>query len=718
MECTLVTLICLMLVSILVTSGIKPVEAPEPVITLYAVLDATEPYIGWGAGYHDIMKEVQKELLKIGIDLKLTYWDSGTIWDTCWESYWDVGSDVNVPSKGWDLTTGEQWLYLTGLTWMGAFVYKEALGPPGNIEPWLNLKADKIYHMAEAELDPQKRRELLIKWQELYMHDAAMINMFYTRQYEVQPKWFYGYDYSACYGDMRWNSRLEETSPDATLTFCIDETMYAGVNPLFCETYGTEGFSAMTFDCLYAVTRYPYPPTYNSTLWNATNIEAFPYVMAPQVAAGMPVYSSDYRTVYVPIREGVDWVWPGTMADTGYDLTAEDVKFTFEATIDEDTGATGYGDCAPVIESVEVPTNAELDATGLFGTGGEYNYTAKGRADEVFPWMGTDTVYFREPYVAKFNLYQPHADFELLIGVVWGASILPEFVLGPVGHSGLRTHETQYDPYLLPGTGPFLLRDGGFDPDVRATMDKNPYWWGTEMGYLATVDTFVLEMIVDPAQRKIGLAAGDFEICEAPIAPVSWFEGLDKDKFNVYMEPRANTGNIIRLNLNNKILANRYVRMAIAHAIPYADIPDILWQWGIKEDFPGYAVPLTEAIFPLTVLNGVPCYPTPAEQAVSPWLNPYGYDLDKAQYYMDLYVNQTNGDPTKGPVGDADQSGIVDFGDWWIWRANKGTSVTTPVWIYPEWPFTIDPDWNNDDNVDIINDESLWKGKYGTEYRP
>jgi len=707
-----------LLISILITSGIKPVKADPFVITIYAALDATEPYIGWNAGYHDVMQALKVELAKIGINLELTFWDSGTIWDTVWESYWNKPGE---PPTGWDLATGEQWLYLTGLTWMGAFVYKESLGPSGNIGPWLNLKADEIYHKAEAELDPAKRKQLLYKWQELYMHDAPAINLFYTKQYEVQPKWFYGYDYSACYGDWRWNTRLEETSsghygspnkPNATFTFCIDETMYAGVNPIFMETYGTEAYSAMAFDVLYACTRYPYPPTYNDTLWDPDALQAYPYVMAPQAASGMPVYRDGGTTVYVPLRNDTYWVWPKTDLKVDWSgpewnktLNAYDVKWTFDATIDPKTGASDYGDYAPVIESVEVPSDSELNAAGLLG---DYNYTEQQPERTVYPWT-QDVVDFSYPYVAKFNLKRTHADFELLFGVVWGGTILPRIVFEGVENSALRSHPTQFDVDLLPQTGPFILTS--YTPDDQVVFHKNPHWWGTSNGYLNTIDTYIIKFIVDPVGRKTGLFAGDFEVCEAPIAHVDEFEALDRNKFNVYTEPRANTAQMIRFNLNNPILANRYVRMAIAHAIPYSppaspNIPDIIRGWGLTCDFLPHAVPLTEAIFPLTILGGEYCYHPPLE--------PYGYDLDKARYYLNLYLNQTNGTPALGPVGDADQSGLVDATDWGLWRTSP-VSCGSTMSIYPTWPYTIDPDWDNDDDADSA-DKALWGNNYGIEY--
>jgi hypothetical protein len=80
---------------------------------------------------------------------------------------------------------------------------------------------------------------------------------------------------------------------------------------------------------------------------------------------------------------------------------------------------------------------------------------------------------------------------------------------------------------------------------------------------------------------------------------------------------------------------------------------------------------------------------------------------------MDLYLNQTSGNPDG--FGDADQSGLVNLNDWVLWRTNFG-ATSSPLDIYPTWPFTIDPDWDNDGDVDLA-DETLWKPPYyGTEY--
>ena len=721
MECTLTTLFCLMLASMLVTGGIKPVKADSFLFTIYAALTVTEPYHGWQAGYHDAMRAVKTELAKIGINLELTYWDPGAIYEICWYSWWDKYLE---PPKGWDMTCGEQWLYPYGLVWLGGFVYEESVPPSGvNIGPWLNPKADYIYKRAEAELDPEKRKEWLWKWQEMYMHDVPSINMFYARQYGVDARYFSGYEYTTCYGTYPWNWKLNRTDPlyqgldrEGVLIFGADETMYAGTSPMFMNTYAQEFFCHLMWDPLYLLSREPYPPKMNDTLWTPEMLEAYPYTVVPNIAAGMPVYYDGGRTAIVPLRDDVDWVYPPGFNETidaatlGPPMTAEDVVFTFEALLDSATANPGYGDFAPVIESVEYLTDATLQSEYSELYAG-YNYTEAGEYPwpEVKPWCN-ETLKFREPYAVRFNLDHPHADFELLLCNAWGPMIVPKFVLGAYPHGALSMHESVYKPEKLPGTGPFYLRENGYTEDVSATVDKNDWWWGNQYGLLDTIDTVVMKMLVDPGARKYQLLAHEIDFGEAVPMAVSEFEALRaNDEFIVYKVPRC-TSNPIRLNLNNPILANRYVRMAIAHAVPYKRIAeDVIPGWGLTASFPesGFSVPLTEGVFPYHIFEGVPMYHTELE--------PYGYDLDKARYYLNLYLNQTNGTPALGPVGDADQSGLVDATDWGIWRTSP-ISCGQTMWTYPTWPYTVDPDWNNDEDADSA-DKALWGDNYGAKYR-
>jgi hypothetical protein len=94
-------------------------------------------------------------------------------------------------------------------------------------------------------------------------------------------------------------------------------------------------------------------------------------------------------------------------------------------------------------------------------------------------------------------------------------------------------------------------------------------------------------------------------------------------------------------------------------------------------------------------------------------LEPYEYNLTKAQQYLDMWkFSLQNASYMDGPVGDADFSGCVNLDDVWKLTQNYGKPPE-------EWPWKpgndVDPDFDNDGDVDL-DDLELWEGSYGTEY--
>lgn len=661
-----------MLVSALAGNVTRPVKA-EPDITLYAVL-STEEYFGWQAGYHDIMIAIQTELAKIGINLELTYWDPGTIYDICWFSYWD---QKGPPPTGWDLTCGEIWSFPHGLLWATELAgTPEGMPPVGfNICPYLNPKATSVIVEAERTIDPYKRQALTWKWQELLMHDVPAIELYYPEQLALKLDCFQGYDVPGIYwNDLEhaWLNHTKQTELGLTpgvLTVVHEEDMWGATSPIFLLTYTQEFMTYLTHDTLYKVTRDPWPPEeafLNGSAYTTEGITVqWPFVIRPDLASDMPTYSADYKTVTVPLRDDVWWVEPVTGANTTHQFTAEDVEFTYEAILDPATQSPGYPDIAPIIESVE-----------------RINDTA-----------------------VQFNLKNPHADFELLLSNGWGGQIIPKHVLGNVPHGLLRTHETNKNPEILPGTGPFYFYNWELGDHVE--LRANPFYSRPMTG---TIDKVFARIVVDPASRRSWLVAKDAELVEGLVMSVTDRKALAADPdIDGILCPRFST-NPLRMNLNNPILANRYVRMAIAHAIPYKKIiEDILPGWGVEG-----LMPTVPAIYPWHTYtrDGV------TVSLYNNEIEPFEYNLTKAQQYLDMYLYSTDSlNWDLGPVGDADQSGLVDFTDWSIWRANPGIypAGTWPIDTYPTWPFTIDPDWTNDNKVDG-DDVFEWGLTYGTEH--
>jgi len=167
------------------------------------------------------------------------------------------------------------------------------------------------------------------------------------------------------------------------------------------------------------------------------------------------------------------------------------------------------------------------------------------------------------------------------------------------------------------------------------------------------------------------------------------------DTHNVWQTPHTSLHSLW-LNLDNPILSNRYVRLAIAYAIDYDWIESqILPGWGFNKTYPG-------------------------KTHVNPWhdsfddeLGNYVYDVDVAKKYMDMWRYSQDGynetaDYGKGHVGDADLSGLVDLDDYAPWANNLGTNHTEWIFIAGQ---DIDPDHNNDDYVSLDDFFDGWEVK-------
>jgi len=728
----MLTLLLTGMLTLVATSDIETVYAytppggwPEgqPYFTLHAVL-GNDPHEGEYSGYHDVMDAIRTELAKIGINLEFHFFNEWIIFDIQWFTFWDRPG----PPPGWDVGVGAWCADIGSLTGTARDTTAWGIPPLGrNIAPYLNLKAETLMTTAEATIDAETRRDLIWKWQELFMHDLPMIPMFYLEIHSAVAKWMRGFDPNCeprerghPYSQLWVNNTMlaEMGKPQRVLPWAEMQSL-ASTNPMFMINYAEDSVHTMTHDTLYSFHRVPFPDFYNASFYDPEEDDfwTYRYSPVPNLAVDFPIYSADWRTAYVPLRDNVDWVWPnGT--NTGVRFNASDVEFTFDAVLDPATQIWGYADFSPVIDKVEYVTNATLDSlAGIIPD----------QADPQYNDFDPDPYYWREPYVVQFNLKKPHADFVPLLYNTWGGYILPEFVLGDIPHASLRSHETNYKYETLPGTGPWRITD--WDPTDHITMEQNPHYWKTDFKPFETIDQAIVKIIVDEAAVIAALLAGDIAWGPCGIYVPTWeaWKTPGSGEYQPYLtmfkyqNPCAHP---LYLNLNNPILANRYVRQAIVHAMPYETIFGIVPDWGKT------AIPMKSVIMPQqfytepnvtgsTTLTGSTVRLFNTDDAKCPY---YAQDLTKAQYYMDLYLNQT-ADPTGWPdgvyyghVGDADQSGLVNFDDWWIWRVNIGTDVTTPIDIYPTWPFTLDPDFNNDGDVDL-DDVWLWSVNYGTEYR-
>ena len=663
------TLISVMLVSAFAAGSLVTVQAdpafPWEPLHLWAVVDSY-PYNGFAGGYHALLDAIKLELAKIGITLHVQTYDS--VWDICWDTHWDVpgnapGSDpatYTLGVDGWDFTTAEWSNAPPGLLWVDEFVYKTPAEAGYNLMPNMNPDALDLYDAGTQTLDLTVAKDNLWDWQELFMDDPPMINLYYGMMYEVTGVYVEGWDPTVWFYDTS-HFGINETAfelyapPDRyakgsnTLFYGVDEPIW-GWNPLFTLTYTEEMARALTHDNLYTTTR----------LWNDTTHEFYgvlpngfrEFVVRPEIAA-TPI---EWRTgpngpntvARITMRHD-DWDGVTPLVDEniywsdGEILNASDVKFTYDWVIDQSLGSYSFADFGHIIDHVEI-------------------------IDE---------------FTVDFHLYAPRWDFESLLTDDWGVQILPWHQMKDLSAPELKG-APHTDPMYLVCSGPYKIKS--YESGVKLEFERNPLYFGYELGWGPYVDNYVLLWYTDAAARKTALETLVVDYAEYPVADVDYWENTmkpkDTHKVWTYLYHGSNP---LYINFDNPILSSRYVRMAIAYAIPYHLFDGLLDLWGIPESFPGigtFITPLLGDIY-------------------NPDLEPYTYNLEWAEDYMWMwwYADEGHTPWQDGPVGDGDFSGHVTSKDVAIWISAIITGkLTNDTWIFDPGE-DIDPDFTNDNDV-------------------
>jgi ABC-type transport system substrate-binding protein len=655
---------------------------------------------------------LQPELAKIGIDLQLQFEsDIYAIWEIMWSPWMPEGGQ---PGGVWDTVMQEWRLQPQGMLWMDKIILSKNLinGPGGglNTVPYLSQASDVFYWGMQTNFDVATRKAYADAWQEELMHNPPMINIYYPHIYHVRSRYIEGYDPTVWWYDLshlRLNlTRVQEMYNagdlsaynydrlynQKTIVYCVKEAWWNYL-VTYVDSYTEERYQNLVSGTLYKSSVDPWPaegetpPPQDYTLkpWLASNL--------PQDVGwetdwdGNPIYR-----VRIPLRTGVLW-------SDGHPFDAEDVVWTVnEVILDPTLGCSAAGDFSPIVKRAEYIGNYTPGSPG-------YNATA-----------------------LDLILYDPYVDLPLVLSNTWGGGILPHHYFGgnppefqdPVNKklSGLT------GAINVPVIGPYKFLAEGSPPSYSwISFQKNPNFFGYALGWGPyDVDKIILEYVPEPAQRLLKLQLHDSDYGEYPTSPVEVFETLMSDPaFLVYIVPYM-ASNGVWMNFNNPNLSNRYVRLALAHAIPYADIfTDILPSWGIVNPIAGGSF-----VLPWQYYQGTPLFNS--EMPL------YTYDIAKAQQYLDMWLYaQTGTNYTKGPVGDANFDGIVDLDDLYYLIDEYGNApYTRPIdWLDPDWyssyPWPagygdsvapgndIDPDFDNSGLVGI-EDFGLWLANVGREY--
>ena len=239
----------------------------------------------------------------------------------------------------------------------------------------------------------------------------------------------------------------------------------------------------------------------------------------PRLAAELPALSEDNKTVTWKLREGLKW-------SDGEPITSDDIKFTWEAVSNPNSGAYNATAGFNLIESIDTP-------------------------DDL-----TAVVHYTEPFVGYLGQFS--------------AALLPRHATG--NPEEMSTWEYNMKPVAA---GPFVVSDWRSGESI--TMQRNPNYYEAGKPYL---DTLVFRIVPEAATQSAMMQQGE--------AHVHLWPGEDKKDYDAVMAGTAEQvlvpgiwNMVLDFNLSkpgdddpsaaepHPILGDIRVRQAISHAIDY-----------------------------------------------------------------------------------------------------------------------------------------------------
>jgi len=225
----------------------------------------------------------------------------------------------------------------------------------------------------------------------------------------------------------------------------------------------------------------------------------------------------------------------GIMFTNGFgEMTAEDVKYSFERIVDPDVKSTNSPDWGPL---KEVVVNSKYEGT----------------------------IVFNEPYPPAWTIALPYIVGNIVSKKAWDS------VDGKVSTT---------PPSV---SGPYLFKE--WQPKQKSIFVRNPDWHGGE----APLDEIHIIPIDDEATAQLAFEAGDIHYTRVPTSSIASLKA--SPPANSVLEEYPSLYYVwVGMNVENELLSNQNLRKAIQHAI---DVPSIM-----EAAYFGSAVPSTGIIAP------------------------------------------------------------------------------------------------------------------------
>lgn len=230
--------------------------------------------------------------------------------------------------------------------------------------------------------------------------------------------------------------------------------------------------------------------------------------------------SDDGKEIYFKLKEGA--LFHGEAGE----VTAEDVKYSYERFLDPDTGSA-YAD----------------------------------------DWSSLDRVEVTGTYEGKIILKQPFAPLMKTTLPLNSGSIVPKDYVEEVGLDGFTTD--------VVGSGPYYLAE--WNPNQTVIVKKNPDYFGREPYW----DEIHFKVIKDHQSAEIALQAGEIQFAQISENAAEDFKA--DDNFAVSDNPNLDY-KWIGINVENPKLADPNVRKAIRAAVNVPDILEVAYNGQVEQE--------------------------------------------------------------------------------------------------------------------------------------
>ncbi|HSH34746.1 ABC transporter substrate-binding protein [Schnuerera sp.] len=431
---------------------------------------------------YEMANEVANELQKLGVDIKAEPIDFAVLIDTIYGE----DSDYDAYTIGWSGRVER----LDPDMFIHSINHSKNANPGGNnTDKYRSDEFDAVADAQRQEMDIEKRRELVFEAQEILGEDVPRITLYSRANVQAYNKdKFKNVENIPGEGLFNeWTPMVIEPITDEKVLKVASNVNLDTLNPMKAKSVYEWRNLRLIYDKLVRLTPEIEPMPWAATSWDIV----------------------DDTTIDVHLRDGMNF-------HDGEPVTVEDVKFTFEAFIDNNVEY--FMSFLEPIDTVEI--------------------------------LDEDTI--------RFNLEYPYAPF--VTNTLTQIPILPKHIWENIDDP------INYDNSNPIGSGPFVFKN--FRPGEELVTDTNRDYFED-----INIDGYIFNIFGSPEGVLTALELGDIDLVSYDLVPAH-IEQIDNNEGGKYDHLELTNVNDIGffylgMNLDRAPFNNKDFRIATAHLVDY-----------------------------------------------------------------------------------------------------------------------------------------------------